>query len=57
MDVCASIKDFFKHGSMLQQLKNTFIVLVPKSENASSSDKFRPISLTDELYKIISRIW
>lgn len=45
-DVCASIKDFFKHGSILKQLKNTFIVLV----------KFRPIALTNVLYKIISQI-
>ena len=48
--------DFFAHGSMLKQLKNTFIVLVPKSENANSPDKFRPIALTNELYKFISRI-
>lgn len=56
LDVCAGIMDFFKHGSMLDQLKATFIVLVPKSENAASPDKFRPISLTNELYKIISRL-
>lgn len=55
-DVCASITDFFKHGSMLKQLKNTFNELVPKTENASSPDKFRPIALTNKLYKIISRI-
>lgn len=55
-EVCANIKDFFKHGSMLRQLKNTFIVLVPKTDNASSPYKFRPIALTNELYKIITRI-
>lgn len=55
-DVCASFNDFFKHGSMLKQLKHTFTVLVPKNDNASSLDKFRPIALTNELYKIISRI-
>lgn len=55
-DVCAGIKDFFQYGSMLKQLKKTFIVLVPKTENANSPDKFRPISLTNELYKIISHI-
>lgn len=55
-DVCDSIIDFFKHGSMLKQLKHTFIVLDPKSEDARSPDKFRPIALTNELYKIISRI-
>ena len=55
-DVCEAITDFFQHSLLLNQVKSTFIVLVPKSENASSPDKFRPISLTNELYKIISRI-
>ena len=41
---------------MLNQLIATFIVLVPKSEIATSPDKFRPISLTNELYKIVRRI-
>lgn len=41
---------------MLNRLKATFIVLVPQSENAASPDKLRPISLTNELYKIISRL-
>ena len=34
-DVFSSIQDFFKHGSMLKQIKNTFIVLVSKTENTS----------------------
>ena len=55
-DVCEAITDFFKHGQMLNRSKASFIVLVPKSEYATSPDKFRPISLTNELYKIISRI-
>jgi len=54
--MCASIMDFFTHGSMLKQLKHTFLVLVPKTKSSSSPDKFRPIALTNELYKIISRI-
>lgn len=41
---------------MLNHLKETFIVLVLKIENASTTDKFRPISLTNEIYEIISRI-
>ena len=41
---------------MLKQLKATFIVLVPKSENTVSPSKYMPISLTNELYKIIIRI-
>lgn len=33
-----------------------FIVLIPKSSNAPKPSNFCPISLTNELYKIISRI-
>lgn len=41
---------------MLQQIKATFIVFVPKSDNATTPDKFRPIALTNEIYKIIACI-
>lgn len=36
-------------------MKATFIVLVPKGENVSTPDMFCLISLTNELYKIISQ--
>lgn len=55
-DVCLGIKDFFSSSKMLHQLKATFIVLVPKIENASTLDKYSPIALTNELYKTITRI-
>lgn len=35
-DAVAGILDFFKHGKLLRQIKNTFITLVPKKENATS---------------------
>ena len=41
---------------MLKQLKTTFIVLVPKWEHAYTPNKYRPISLTNEFYEIISGI-
>lgn len=56
-DVCEAITDFFQHSLLLNQVKSTFIVLVPKSENASSPDKFRPISLTNELFKLLVESW
>lgn len=55
-DVCEAVIDFFRSGKMLQQIKATFIVLVPKSDNATTPDKFRPIALTNEIYKVIARI-
>lgn len=45
-----------KKGMMLKQLRSSFIVQVPKIENALIPDKFRPISFTNKLYKIMSQI-
>eukprot|EP00253_Pinus_taeda_P012157 PITA_12157 len=37
-------------------LNATFIALIPKSEDSSTSDKFRPISLCNIIYKIVSKV-
>ena len=55
-DVCDAIQGFLYSGKMLKQLNATFIVLVSKGELANNPDKFRPISLTNEIYKIIGCI-
>lgn len=54
--VSNAIIDVFNKGRLLQQVNNTFITLIPKVENPSSLADFRPISLANEVYKIISRI-
>ena len=41
---------------MLQQIKHTFIALVPKTENPSETQHFRPIILCSTVYKTISKI-
>lgn len=46
-EVGSAIMEFFRRGPLLNQLKG---------DNVFSRGKFRPISLTNELYKIISRI-
>lgn len=33
-DVCEASSNFFKEGRVLQQIKNTFIVFIPKSDHA-----------------------
>jgi len=42
--------------SILQALNSTFLTLIPKGIFADSPDEFRPITLCNFIYKIISKI-
>lgn len=50
------VKDFFAKEKILKEVNSIFIVLVPKSPNATSLDQFRPISLCNFLYNIITKV-
>ncbi|OMO87766.1 reverse transcriptase [Corchorus capsularis] len=54
--VCAAVKSFFSSGRMLHEINNTNIILIPKTKNPESVNQFRPISLCNFVYKIISKI-
>eukprot|EP00253_Pinus_taeda_P026822 PITA_26822 len=43
-------------GSIYHAINSTFIALIPKTDHPSTFDEFRPISLCNVLYKIISKI-
>jgi hypothetical protein len=43
-------------GKMLGAFNTTFIALIPKEDNLTSFEKFRPISLCNCIYKIISKV-
>ncbi|XP_026434559.1 uncharacterized protein LOC113332102 [Papaver somniferum] len=47
--------DFFRSKFLLKQLNHSFIALIPKVSNPSTLNDFRPISLTNTVYKIISK--
>ncbi|KAK1279157.1 hypothetical protein QJS04_geneDACA021350 [Acorus gramineus] len=55
-DLVLAIKEFFDRGTLLQQLNNSFIALIPKNSQACSLDQFRSISLCGTVYKLVTKI-
>jgi hypothetical protein len=55
-DVSKAILDFLNCGRMLGCLNFTNIVLIPKVKAPECMSQFRPISLCNVLYKIISKV-
>jgi hypothetical protein len=54
--VIKAVQNFFVSGKMLKEVNNSFIVLIPKIQNPSTINHFRPISLCNTIYKIISKL-
>jgi len=54
--LCVAIKDFFQSGKLLREVNHTLITLIPKVENPETTAQFRPISLCNTLYKILTKI-
>ncbi|XP_039165581.1 uncharacterized protein LOC120291875 [Eucalyptus grandis] len=50
------VQDFFTSGVMLAELNKIVLVLIPKINHPESLDQFRPISLCNFAYKIISKV-
>jgi hypothetical protein len=55
-DVIRAVTNFFISGRLLREVNNTFLVLIPKVQNPTSVNHFRPISLCNVVYKIIAKI-
>ena len=54
-DVTLAVRKFFEEGVMPEGVNTTIIVLIPKKEAADDLKDFRPISLCNVVYKIISK--
>ena len=55
-DIFNYVHAFFHSGTMLKSLNQTFITLTPKTFPIEEATQFRPISLYNVTYKIISKI-
>jgi hypothetical protein len=50
------VEEYQVNGHIHEPLNSNFIGLIPKSNNPSSFDDFRPIYLCNYIYKIISKV-
>jgi hypothetical protein len=55
-DVLICIEQFFKNNNLLRNQNHTFLALVPKISGSHTAHQFRPISLCNIVYKIISKV-
>ena len=55
-DVVCAVMVFLNNGNMLPEINHTNIVLIPKVKDPEKMFDFRPISLCNVIYKIISKV-
>ena len=54
-DIVSTVQDFFATGELDERMNQTNICLIPKTERSKSMTEFRPISLCNVSYKVISK--
>ncbi|EAZ07996.1 hypothetical protein OsI_30258 [Oryza sativa Indica Group] len=54
-DIVRAVQEFFSSGTMPSGVNETAIVLIPKTEQPQELKDFRPISLCNVVYKIVSK--
>jgi hypothetical protein len=54
-DVIAAVKTFFETGTMPPGVNEIVIVLLPKKDEPEEPKDFRPISLCNVVYNVVSK--
>jgi len=55
-DVWEAVEDSIKFFKFLPTLNFTFLTVIPKEDKVEDPNRFRPISLCNVIYKIISKV-
>ncbi|KAL5553303.1 hypothetical protein UlMin_040704 [Ulmus minor] len=55
-EVVSAVRDFFVTGTLHPYINSSNIVLVPKSQSATTVNHYRPIAVCNVIYKVISKI-
>ncbi|KAL5543569.1 hypothetical protein UlMin_007353 [Ulmus minor] len=55
-DLVAVVREFFLSNLMTQRLNESFIVLIPKKPNSTRMNHYRPISVCNVAYRVITKI-
>lgn len=54
--MCKVVQQAFEQGSFPENFNNTLTVLIPKIDKLENFSHFRPISLCNVIYKIITKV-
>lgn len=54
--VCSLVKEAFRCPMKVEEINETLIVLTPNVNNPSHLKQFKPISLCNVVYKIITKV-
>ena len=55
-DVTRAVQAFFHSSSLFKPLNHSYIVLIPKKPFPNEVSHFRPISLCNVIYKVVSKV-